>query len=824
MKKYLYFILLIFVMSACSSNEDVVNDIPTDYKENVVNPDYVNIDWDKTKLIKANPAKGEFTFSNNSVTNQLHEGNVLTIDADTTGYLVVVTQAMQDANGNVCVKTKQGDLCDIFANTEFTLALSPNSATRSGDGKNVFYPVKYVFLDSVGKSHTRSTLARDYAKQNLLHCDTDMANNPKSVLYKSDHAKAYFEKAQIEMDLDMCIQTSFGLRSKSQVLSEGRAQYRSKTLGVKTYVQGDVNTDFLFRIDASYNKVFKEKGGDYEIIGHNIIRPVSVLFNVGPVPVWVKLNADLYRGDYLELDGQLTYKMGFKTSSQAKFGLDWSQQNGAKPICDFNQETEIVYPTIEGQGRMTGRAYLFPRIFVSLYSVIGPSFDIKPYLGVEAKGGVRFTASPSYNPDDYMAFSLRDFIGVDGVAALSLKMFDYNYEIERIETKPFNLLEWDLYNSPSRIMANTPYLSITPGQKETVTFTVYDTDILRKLVPTPLRQVVKFESNGILSSSYGFTDLFKDGVVSVDWTPVSKDDYLKAILYAPDGTVIDEAIIGTKKEEGEKLLTGISNGHGGFTFQYDNKGRVTHISTPDGKTTIGYDPFSVISTDYDDNGTATTKCYDFKFNDAGRITSCRAKSSDGESWTETFSYNKEGRLTENTQTYDDGFVDKMILEWKNGNLKKMTDTGYDGSKVEETESYTMTYGDPVNYKGQVSYSQMMGSFGFVAYSTSNIWGNLCSAKLPTAVHSYYKYYGSGYDEDEDVDNYTFSYTYDDNNYITSETYKSTTYGESGVVYYTYDNAPASVAKKMKKKSNVKVKKHGRRTRRHPASLLLLRMR
>ena len=39
MKKYLYFILLIIVMSACSSNEDVVNDIPTEYKENVVNPD-----------------------------------------------------------------------------------------------------------------------------------------------------------------------------------------------------------------------------------------------------------------------------------------------------------------------------------------------------------------------------------------------------------------------------------------------------------------------------------------------------------------------------------------------------------------------------------------------------------------------------------------------------------------------------------------------------------------------------------------------------------------------------------------------------------------
>lgn len=826
MKKYLYFFLLVILASACSSDDDLGSNIPKEYKESVVNPDYVNIDWDKTRLISADPDKGVFTFSNNEITNKLRTGNVLTIDADTTGYIVVVTQAKTDDSGNISVKTKQGDLCDIFANTEFTLALSSEvPSQKSMTGNNVYYPVKVVYRGQNGKVQKISTKGEEYFKQTLLKCDTDMAKNPKSVFFESKNAKIYMEKARLALDLSMYIKPSFGMRTKKQALDESYAQYRSKALGVEAYVEGSANTDFMFRADASYSKVIKDKNGDYENIGHNLIRPFDVWFNIQGVPILITCSAELFRGDSLKLDYQGTFKTGFQTETKAKIGLDWSQKNGVKIIKGFNQETNFTYPTIEGKGSVMGRAYLFPRVFACIYNLVGPSFDIKPYVGVEAKGGFRQTLSPSTNPDDYQAWSLRNFIGVDAVAALSMKWM--NYEVERVETPPFRLLEWDLYNSPSKIEVNNPYITVTPGQKETVTFTVYDTDILRKHVPTPLCQVVKFESNGILSSRYAYTTMFKNGVVSVDWTPVSKDDYLRAVLYDPDGNVIDEAIIGTKKEEREKLLTSLESSYGSFTFQYDNKGRVTHFTMTEGngKTTIGYDPFSIISSEYDeDEGSVTTKYSNFKFNSDGRIASLQAKSSDGDSWTQTFSYNSDGYLTGDVQKYYDGFVDKMTMEWKDGNLMKMTDTGYDGNKIEETESYTMTYDSPVNYKHQVSYSQMIGSMGIVAYQTSQIFGTLCSEKLPVAICNYYKYYGSesGDEEDADVENFTFGYTFDDNSYIKTETVTAPYYGTS-TVYYGYDNnAAQKVVKRSRKLGNLT--KGKRKTRRHSALPMFMMMR
>ena len=825
MKKCLYLFFLVILASACSSDDDLGSKIPKEYKESVVNPDYVNIDWDKTKLISADPDKGVFTLSNNEVTSKLRIGNVLTIDADTTGYIVVVTQSKTDDSGNISVKTKQGDLCDIFANTEFTLALSSEAPfSEKPDGEHVYYPVKVVYRDQNGKVQKISTKGEDYIKQTLLKCDTDMAKNPKSVFFESDQIKVYMEKAKLALDLSMYIKPSFGMRTEKQALDESYAQFRSKALGVKTYVEGACNTDFLFRMDATYSKVIKDKNGDYETIGHNIIRPGAVWFNVYGVPILVTYNADLYRGDSLKIDCQGTFKTGFQTTTQAKIGLDWRMKDGVKPITGFNQETNFTYPTIEGKGSVMGRAYLFPRIFTTVYNLIGPSFDIKPYVGVEAKGGFRQTLSPSDNPDDYQAWSLRNFIGVDAVAALSMKWM--NYEIERIESKPFRLLEWDLYNSPSKIEVNNPYITVTPGQKETVTFTVYDTDILRKHVPTPLCQVVKFESNGILSSRYAYTTMFKDGVVSVDWTPVSKDDYLRAVLYDPDGNVIDEAIIGTKKEEGAQFLTSLGNSYGLYTFQYDNKGRITHATFPDAnsKVTIGYDPFSMISSEYDeDEGWVTTKFSNIKIDNNGRLVSLSANCSDGDSWTQTFSYNSDGYLTGDVQKYNDGFIDKTTMEWENGNLIKATDTGYDGTKIEETESYTMTYDNVINYKKQTSYTQLRSSFGLAAYQLSKVCGNVTSSKLPVAISNYYKYYGSedGDEEDAQVDNFTVSYTFNDNNYIKTETL--TTSGMPIVVYYGYDNETIPKAVKQSRKLG-NLKKGKRKTRRHSNLPMFMMMR
>lgn len=62
--------------------------------------------------------------------------------------------------------------------------------------------------------------------------------------------------------------------------------------------------------------------------------------------------------------------------------------------------------------------------------------------------------------------------------------------------------------------------------------------ILNKSIPTILRQIVKFEGKGELSSKYGIVD---HGQVSVEWIPTSFKDTLYARLYNVDGKIMKEA-------------------------------------------------------------------------------------------------------------------------------------------------------------------------------------------------------------------------------------------------------------------------------------------
>lgn len=111
-------LLLLLYFASCSKKEDESNSLPTkeEYESEVVNPDYVPIDWEITRLLECKPDEGVYSFRSSASTASLRAGSVLTIDADTTGYIVIVKQITRDGDV-VRIKTKPGTLCDIFANT-----------------------------------------------------------------------------------------------------------------------------------------------------------------------------------------------------------------------------------------------------------------------------------------------------------------------------------------------------------------------------------------------------------------------------------------------------------------------------------------------------------------------------------------------------------------------------------------------------------------------------------------------------------------------------------------------------------------------------------
>ena len=121
---------------------------PEKYEDDVVNPDYVPIDWEKTKLHEIDEENGRYSFDASSETENLKPGSILTIDADTASYIVIVKKLKRD-NGKISIEARKGDLCDIFANTEFTLSTGGESARNSS--KNVMLPQKISFLDIDGE-------------------------------------------------------------------------------------------------------------------------------------------------------------------------------------------------------------------------------------------------------------------------------------------------------------------------------------------------------------------------------------------------------------------------------------------------------------------------------------------------------------------------------------------------------------------------------------------------------------------------------------------------------------------------------------------------
>ncbi len=511
-----------------------------EYSSEIVNPDYVNINWDSIDLIKCDPDNGAFEFSSTSVTEKLRPGNVLTIDADTTGYLVIV-ENVKWKNDTVQVKTRQGSMCDIFANTSFTLATSESEATSAtrASGKKVYTPTKIVYRDDNGNVFTQSLTRGDVLRGRLI----DESINFDGLEFYTDkktNTKVYMKEANMGFTLDMVMNLSFGARTKKDVEDQAWAQYRSEALDVSAVLEGNVNSNFILQADISGKVKYPRNQEEKDIKFKSNIINTSVEFLVGTVPVWVTFNVDAYRGASIEAEGSMSAYTGYKSKIKSELGFGWNQANNSiYPIRKYEETDTVIPPTIEGKGSITAKAWIYPRFHVSLYNIVGPSFDIKPYIGSQLSGGFRQTMDTS--PNDYCAWSLRNFVGLNFKAGLSLKFM--NYDERFIETEDIPIFEKDIFRSPTDICVyDVSTDEIQAAQPVDATFAVYDTDFLfKETYLTKLPQVVKFESNGTLSTNY---DMAENGLVSVRWTPSSEKDVLRAVLYDVDGNVIKEACIG----------------------------------------------------------------------------------------------------------------------------------------------------------------------------------------------------------------------------------------------------------------------------------------
>lgn len=532
---------------SCSSDKDVTDNVENkSYDSSVINPDYVPVNWNNTKVYEYDPSNGIFSFASNTQTEKIVPGSVLTIDVDTMGY-IVIAKTVSKSNNAITITSEKGSLCDIFANCKYTLSSQEATNVTRSLLTNTVYPSLVLVKKDNGDWNSLTTTR---ANSNGSHLTGDLWNWEYSldndVLFSTNHSKIFLKEANFGVDIDLNMDLSFGGRSYVSAYNQAYRQYRSQALGVTGTISGKFSSNCVIQGEVNGKSTIAES--EDERWKHNIFKPIRIKFTIPAgeilVPVYITLSSDLFCGASLDMEGQITAHTGFHSNINGELGFQWNQTNGISPIKSLEMNNEVVYPTIEGKGKLVGKTWLYPRIYVTLYGILGPSFDIKPYLGCELDGGFREQLLSSSN--DYCAWQLRSYAGLKANAGLSLMFM--NYETKRFNTDDLQIIEKDLYKSPTEIkFYKAQHETVTAGVQNRVNFKVFDTNcILNKSVETPLRQIVKFEGNGSLSSKYGIA---KDGVVSVNWTPASNSDQIRATLYDANGDSIKSVSWGNTSEE-----------------------------------------------------------------------------------------------------------------------------------------------------------------------------------------------------------------------------------------------------------------------------------
>ena len=498
-----------------------------------VNPDYVPIDWTKYQLEQSDSDSNVYIIRTNGNNLPLKQGSVIIV-----GNMVkVVENVSQD--GNTCtLSASDGDICNVFQNVEFTLATSSEAAVATKAMEhNVFYPVEITYCNQNGgyitkrMSQTKSTTFT----HDLWTWGKDLSG---TTIKSGNNWRIFWESACYKLDIDAAITLSFGERSLSASVGSAVQQYKSKALWIDAAILGTFDMDALLKFEASGSFKYQEK--EDEMFIHNVFKPVDMKFMVYGVPVVITLSSDMFRGASLQGSGNVEVSAGAHDIANGKLGFKWTQLSGTlNPYRSFDNTFSLHLPNTKGQGTLEGKCWVYPRVKLLLYSVPGPSFDIKPYQKAVLKGGYNQTLGGSAN--DYFAWSIDTYSGIDAAVGLSVSYM--NYEVENLTSPDFNIIESKLYSSPYSI-TDVSNKKFKEGRKETAIFEVKDWNgITKSDITTPLSQVVRFEADGELSKEYA---ICSNGQVNVEWTPKDGDDKLYARLYNMDGSVLDEAVIETE--------------------------------------------------------------------------------------------------------------------------------------------------------------------------------------------------------------------------------------------------------------------------------------
>lgn len=483
--------------------------------------DYVDLGFETDgRITSYDEQTGRLTVEYTGTPPQVSEGKA-TVLTEEYNHAIRVIRGVETSGNTLTLDTEAGNMCNLFRNIDFVLTTDPalaNTAgitTRSGRRVRVVTPVSL--------SGTRADYQGDkqFVDKTLEY--TDLLNEG-------------FQAAGLDFLSVSNSSMSFQMKAYFY-FSFGETVWNDTNIGdLQSFIfflDGNIvnNMSWGFSMDGYFNRKSMFKLLEWDM--------PDVVFPIGPVPVFAGLNIGL-NGIYgLSGKGELEYGMGTVQTTNARLGVSWTKDGGASPIRTWETSSQVIPPHFSMKGSLEASLGVRALMGIEIYNFIGPFITIEPELVNTLEAGMQ--VSPATD-ESYFGWTAKSDANFDVGLSLWLDLGIFDSKEITIPGSPWNVYSCNLLQAPARLTLVSPEINIPQevGKEVEVTFRVTsESPFISDGINTP-GVAVQFDTEekqgGKTDKTFALSDA--DGLVTVKWTPGSKDDKLTATIVDANGKVI----------------------------------------------------------------------------------------------------------------------------------------------------------------------------------------------------------------------------------------------------------------------------------------------
>ena len=524
---------------------------PTDLSEEIsdeATENYIDLGIGRNAQITSyDAASGNLSLEYSSSTIPFIEpGKAFVMPVEQGGDIRVI-DSYTTSGSTVTLQTSEGNMCNLFKNTSFTLSTSSEPDTRSAGEWNVINPSAYGYIDGNGIYHevfnavdmTKSAKYITYTDDKTLWSFNQDYSGTE--LISGTAGSLSWERFTFDGNLNGIFRFDFGEKRIDQIRSEGEVRL------FRYELNGSFDIDMLLKYE--YSASFTEE--DDKIIKKHIIPSILFTFYVGTVPVLLQVDTDLGKAYNFTAKGSISASAGLNISKDISIGAQWTPENGVEMIREVVSDEKLYEPTFEIEASAEAKVSYYPHIGIKLYKFFGPWVEPRPYLAESIKAGAR----ASTDGDNYIGWKAETSYGLDVKMGIGLDFIIVDKDIWE------DSIEWinkPIFTAPARISLVSPDQSTVIGKGEAVE-AVFKAEsyspITGKYYPCPAALVSFKTDDGTSMPEMAFTNI--NGEVSVQWNPdtdAAAEFNLTASILDNEGETVDEQTLTVCTEEDDRWV------------------------------------------------------------------------------------------------------------------------------------------------------------------------------------------------------------------------------------------------------------------------------